>query len=344
MIRKILYLLIVAACIAATVEFFARQRFPELADRRQFAELSFIRLLNSGVVYRPGSNYDERFGFLNNPHIRETVRTDEYRYTVATNSLGFRTHEITPKPPGQRRLMLLGDSMFFGVGVDYPATVAGLLETARDSLQVYNFAMLGHNTVQSRIAARAFADQVAPDHIGCSVFIGNDLLTNALNYPDEKNHIAAHIDQVAAIRNRLAAALAPFAWSTALRAAAYSAYVPRLRYKWAAAPNVIAATCDHLAAIDNTAAAVGSTFAAVLIYPKDAVAGGPVETWSQSRHPGRLIAQQCRTRDLEILDLLDHIVGPEDRDRYYYAQDGHLNAAGNQRVASLIAEQYLPSP
>ena len=344
MIRKILYLLVAAACIAAPVEFFARQRFPELADRRQFAELSFIRLLNSGVVYRPGSNYDERFGFLNNPHIRETVRTDEYRYTVATNSLGFRTHEITPKPPGQRRLMLLGDSMFFGVGVDYPATVPGLLETARDSLQVYNFAMLGHNTVQSRIAARAFADQVGPDHIVCGVFIGNDLLTNALNYPDENNHIATHLDQVAASRKRLAAALAPFTWSTALRVAAYSVYIPRLRYQWAAAPDIIAATCDHLAAIANTATTVGSTFATVLIYPKDAVAGGPVEIWSQSRRPGRRLAETCRTRNIEIIDLLDHIEGPTDRDRYYYAQDGHLNAAGNQLIANLIAKHYLPPP
>lgn len=341
MIRRIFFLLIAVACVAMSVEFFARQRSPELADRRQFTEMSFIRLLNSGVVYRPGSNYDERFGFLNNPHIRETVRTAEYRYTVVTNSLGFRTHEITPKPPDQRRLMLLGDSMLFGVGVDYPATVAGLLETVHDSLQVYNFAMLGHNTVQSRIAARAFADQIAPDYIICGVFVGNDLLTNALNYPDEKNHIATHLDQVAAIRNRLAIALDPFAWSTALRVAAYSVYIPRLRYQWAAAPDIITATCDHLADIGNTATAVGSSFAAVVVYPKDAIAGGPVEIWSQSRRPGRLIAEKCRDRNIEILDLLDHIEGSADRDRYYYTQDGHLNAAGNQLIADLITEHYL---
>ena len=153
-----------------------------------------------------------------------------------------------------------------------------------------------------------------------------------------------HRAQVAARRNRLAAALAPFTWSTALRVAAYSVYIPRLRYHWAAAPDIIAATCDHMAAIATTATTAGSTFATVLIYPKDAVAGGPVEIWSQSRRPGRRLAETCRTRNIEIIDLLDHIEGPADRDRYYYAQDGHLNAAGNQLIANLIAKHYLPPP
>ena len=341
MFRKALYILIATACVAAPVEFYARHRFPEFIDRHQFEELAFIRLLNSGVVYHPGNNYDARFGFLNNPNIRETVRTDEYSYTVQTNALGFRTHELAPKPPGQRRLLLLGDSMFFGVGVDYPASIPALLETTRDSLRVYNFAMLGHNTVQSRIAARAFTAEVEPDHIVCGVFIGNDLLSNALNYADGKNHIATHLDQVAATRDRLHTALAPYAWSTALRAATYSIYLPRLRYQLAAEPAIVAATCDHLAAIDRIATRAGSAFAAVLIYPKDAVAGGLVAQWSQSRRPGRLIAQRCRERGIEVLDLLDHIEGTADRDRYYYAQDGHLNAAGNARLAQLINDHYL---
>ncbi|MBT4978022.1 MAG: hypothetical protein HOM86_11850, partial [Gemmatimonadetes bacterium] len=213
MIGKILYILATAGCVCAAIEFFARDRFPEFLEQDEFAELSFIRLLNSGVIYQPGtSNYDRRFGFLNNPNIRETIRTDEYEYTVETNSLGFRTHEITGKTESQRRLMLLGDSMFFGVGVDYQQTIHGLLESMRDSLAVYNYAMLGHNTVQSLIAARAFAPAVAPDHIFCGVFLGNDLISNALNYADPQNHIATHLDQVTAMQTRLHTALAPFAW------------------------------------------------------------------------------------------------------------------------------------
>lgn len=341
MLSKTLYILCATTCIFAAVEFFARHRFPELADQDQFEAMAFIRLLNSGVIYQPGSNYDVRFGFLNNPNIRETIRTDEYQYTVETNSLGFRTREIERKPPGQRRLMLLGDSMFFGVGVDYPTSLPALLEGMRDSLVVYNFAMLGHNTVQSLIAARAFTPAVAPDHIVCGVFIGNDLITNSLNYADEQNHIATHLDQVAATKARLHSTLAPYAWSTALRAVAYSVYIPRLRYQWAAEADIIVATGRHLAAIDSTAKAAGGTFTAVLIYPKDAVAGGLTQQWSQSRRPGQLLAEHCRERGIEVLDLLDHIVGAADKERYYYAQDGHFNAAGNTRIAQLIHEQDL---
>ena len=341
MIGKTLYILATAGCVFAAIEFFARDRFPEFLEQDEFAELSFIRLLNSGVIYQPGtSNYDRRFGFLNNPNIRETIRTDEYEYIVETNSLGFRTHEITHKTESQRRLMLLGDSMFFGVGVDYQQTIPGLLESMRDSLAVYNYAMLGHNTVQSLIAARAFAPAVAPDHIFCGVFLGNDLISNALNYADPQNHIATHLDQVTAMQTRLHTALAPFAWSTALRAVAYSVYIPRLRYQFAAEPDMIEATCRHLAAIDSTATAVGSAFTAVLIYPKDAVAGGLKQQWSQSRQPGRLVAADCRRRGIDVLDLLDHIAGEDDRHRYYYPQDGHFTPAGNARVAQLIHEHF----
>ena len=342
MIGKILYILGAAICVCAAVELFARDRFPQLLEQSKFEELSFIRLLNSGVVYRPGtSNYDQRFGFLNNPNIRETIRTDEYQYTVETNSLGFRTREITHKSKGQRRLMLLGDSMFFGVGVDYPQSIPALLEARRDSLTVYNFAMLGHNTVQSLIAARAFGPAVAPEHIFCGVFIGNDLISNALNYADEQNHIATHLEQLTATKSRLRTALAPYAWSTALRAITYWTYIPRLRYQLAAEADIVAATCRHLAAIDSTAQTLGSAFTAVLIYPKDAVAGGLQQYWSQSRRPGRLVAADCRQRGIEVIDLLDHISGEADRQRYYYAQDGHLNAAGNARVAQLIHEHSL---
>jgi lysophospholipase L1-like esterase len=342
MLRKTLYLLFVATCAISATEFYAHHRFPALRDRAHYEEMAFIRLLNSGVVYRPGGgNYDERFGFLNNPNIRETIRTDEYRYTVHTNSLGFRTHEIEPKPPGQRRLMLLGDSIFFGVGVDYEASLAALLEGMVDSLTVYNFAMLGHNTVQSLIAARAFSDQVEPDHIVCGVFIGNDLISNALNYVDGQNRIAAHLDQIAAMRARLLSTLAPFSWSMALRAWAWAAYIPRLRYQISAEPAILSATARHLEALARHAAEAGSAFTAVLIYPKDAVAGGLVEHWSQSRHPGQLLAHICRERGIEILDLLEHLDDAGDRDRYYFEQDGHLNAAGHALVARLIRDRWL---
>ena len=343
MIGRIFYIIAATACVCTAVEIFARDRFPQLIDRNRFEELSFIRLLNSGVIYKPGtSNYDRRFGFLNSANIRETITTDEYSYTVETNSLGFRTREITPKPIHQRRLMLLGDSMFFGIGVDYPQTIPALLENMSDSLAVYNFAMLGHNTVQSLIATRAFATAVAPEHIFCGVFIGNDLISNALNYADGKNHIATHFDQVATTKTRLRQALAPYAWSTALRAMAYSVYLPRLRYQMAAETNNVEATCRHLAAIDRTASAIGSAFTAVLIYPKDAVAGGLTQQWSQSQRPGRLVADHCSKRGIEVLDLLDYIASEADRDRYYYARDGHFNAAGNARIAQLLHEYDQP--
>ena len=71
MLRKTLYILFVALCAATAIESYARYRFADLVDRSRFEEMAFIRLLNSGVIYHPGTgNCDPRFGFLLTPNIR----------------------------------------------------------------------------------------------------------------------------------------------------------------------------------------------------------------------------------------------------------------------------------
>ena len=42
-----------------------------------------------------------------------------------------------------------------------------------------------------------------------------------------------------------------------------------------------------------------------------------------------------------MLDLLDHMNGNGDAQRYYYTTDGHFNGAGNARVAQAIYSDLL---
>jgi hypothetical protein len=76
---------------------------------------------------------DERFVYWNKPHLSFTHRTNEFRSEVATNGQGLR---VAPgggdypqaKPPGTRRILLMGPSFAFGWGVDYEQTFAARLQ------------------------------------------------------------------------------------------------------------------------------------------------------------------------------------------------------------------------
>jgi len=348
MIRKAIYLLVVAAVSLTATEYYARRRFPDYLDRERYLETAFTRLLNSGVVYDPRiPNFSEKLGFVLSPGSRETVRTGEYRYTIRTNSAGFRTRETQPRKEGEYRVLLLGDSMFFGVGAEAEQTIPARLEdlAAQRSfprhLTAYSYSMLGYNTVQNLIAAQLFAPAVDPDHIIVGIFVGNDLITNAINFIDGQGNLAADPDRLGKVRNDFEQSLSFFVRSIALRAFALNVYVPRLRYQTAADPGIIRASYRLLADFEQFARTLGVRFSVVVFYPKDAVQGGGVQLWSGSRRPGRLIARYCAEHDIPVLDLLDFMDGVEDRDRYYFENDGHLNPAGNALVAELIFDRLI---
>ena len=64
----------------------------------------------------------------------ERVRTDEFDVRYTHNSLGFRGRDRPfEKPPGAFRIVGIGDSFTYGVGVDYDATFLARLESALDA-------------------------------------------------------------------------------------------------------------------------------------------------------------------------------------------------------------------
>jgi lysophospholipase L1-like esterase len=59
-----------------------------------------------------------RLGFTMNPEFRGRFRHPEFDTRVRISSLGIRDREYGPKPPGVRRVLVLGDSYTFGWGVE----------------------------------------------------------------------------------------------------------------------------------------------------------------------------------------------------------------------------------
>ena len=342
------YALFILVCLIAPlllVEWYARGRYAAYADDEAFLQLAFERLLNSLVIPTTNQPHSPPFGYALTPNTSETIRTDEYTYTIRTNSLGFRTREIAPRDARQQQLLIVGDSMLFGVGQDEKHALTGQLErigTSADTpLRVHNFTMIGFSSVQALIAAHAVAPQLEADYMLLGIFLGNDLLPNAISHVGADGLLAYDEGQITRLRAELHRYLAPLMPSLALRAWALQAWTPRLRYAFSAEERFLQHTYGLIDDFVALARANRARPAIAVIYPRYAVENGLVGRWSMGRKPGQLLAQYCRDQDIAVLDLLDYMDGSEDAQRYYYATDGHFNRAGNARVAQAIYDKLI---
>ena len=106
----------------------------------------------------------------------------EFRTSISINSLGLRGPEVSPLPPGGKRVLVLGDSMVAAFEVPYEETFTALLQTSLTErlgaqVQVVNAGVRGYGTDQSYLYFRERGRALAPDLV---VFFhsGNDLTDN----------------------------------------------------------------------------------------------------------------------------------------------------------------------
>ncbi|MBX3465179.1 MAG: SGNH/GDSL hydrolase family protein [Planctomycetes bacterium] len=102
-------------------------------------------------------------------------------FRLRTNHLGFRGPEVAePKPAGTFRLLLLGDSVAFGWGVDDEATFARRLEVEWNQaaparrLEVVNTGHPMYDTCQQAATLREFLPRLEPDLV-LLVYVVNDV-------------------------------------------------------------------------------------------------------------------------------------------------------------------------
>ncbi len=106
---------------------------------------------------------------------------------VRINSLGFRGREVTPrKDPGVVRVLVVGDSFVFGVGVDEEHLFVNRLEARLRDLtgvphEVVNLGVVGFSTDQEYLLLRERGLALAPDVV-LLVMCDNDFEGNALSF------------------------------------------------------------------------------------------------------------------------------------------------------------------
>ena len=346
---RVLAVLLMLGVTLIAAELIARLAFPVYSDDPRYSRLVFERLLNSGVVAQNQGGDPERF-LAYTPNAVSTVETPEYRYTMHTNSLGFRSKEIVAPRSGEYRVWLLGDSMFVGVGaqeterIDVQLEELGRRGAAGDiaGLSVFNFSVGGFNTGQELAVLQRFIQEVRPDRVVLGFFVGNDFLPNAIVTVDKSGHYAVDSERAQSLAAEVETECPfVFAPSVVWRILALNLFVPRLRYVLASRPEILDRSFGFLRRIQEECRQHGAALMVVVIYPRDGVGGGWVEDWSHSRAAGETIVRFCRREGIEVLDLLSIMSGSSAARKFFFKNDGHFNPAGNRAVAEALYREML---
>ncbi|MCA8967052.1 MAG: hypothetical protein KDC48_19385, partial [Planctomycetes bacterium] len=102
------------------------------------------------------------------------------RTQISINALGLRGAEIGEKQPGERRVLMLGDSFVFGQGVDddeaVPARLQHALAKAGRDVVVGNAGMTGTGPREWSYTLTRLRPSFEPDAVVAVVYMGNDVL------------------------------------------------------------------------------------------------------------------------------------------------------------------------
>lgn len=124
---------------------------------------------------------DPAIGYRLQPGARLRYTTPEFETDIAVNQLGVRDdEEIGPKPQGEKRIVILGDSLVLSVQVPFDQTFPEVLERRLNEAggatryRVINAGVQGYGPVEELLFFRKIVGSLEPDLVLVGIFVGND--------------------------------------------------------------------------------------------------------------------------------------------------------------------------
>lgn len=153
--KKVLIPLMIIAPISVIAALLIAEKMVQYAN----PQLTYkIARLESLRVYAKSDSLP--FGLKANLDTVHIGNTHEFSYSIKTNSMGFRMSEFPKeKPSDEYRILMLGDSMTFGYGVEVGENLPSLLEAKLNTYLEQN----GIKDKKIRIINAGFADGKSPD-------------------------------------------------------------------------------------------------------------------------------------------------------------------------------------
>ncbi|MFO7693545.1 MAG: hypothetical protein R6V57_10715 [Vicinamibacterales bacterium] len=129
---------------------------------------------------------DPVLGYRLKPGATARLRTAEFDTPISINQAGVRDREIEPKAPGERRLVVLGDSLVMSVQVPVEETFVARLERRLNaaaippvSYRVINAGVQGYGPVEEYLFHRDVTSALQPDVVILGLYPGNDAVEAA---------------------------------------------------------------------------------------------------------------------------------------------------------------------
>lgn len=148
--------------------------------------------------------YDDTLGWKMKPNIRGKVDlVDVEGIPVRSNSAGFWDEEFVPqKPLGRCRIVFLGDSFTWGMGVREEQRFTNLLAAANPEWESLNFGVPGYGTDQSLLLWQHIAHRYHPDLVILTIY-QNDYVDNMylVRYGRRKPYFELKQDERLVLRN-----------------------------------------------------------------------------------------------------------------------------------------------
>ena len=124
---------------------------------------------------------DDVIGYRLAPNQSVVYATREFTTPIATNAQGVRDDDIGPKAPGERRVVVLGDSLVLAVQVPHEATFCARLEArlnhgapAGVHYRVINAGVQGYGPVEELLFYRRVVSRFDADLVLVATFVAND--------------------------------------------------------------------------------------------------------------------------------------------------------------------------
>lgn len=133
---------------------------------------------------------DDRIGHVLEPGANARFSTVEFTTDIRINSAGVRDEEFGPKQPGEKRIVVLGDSLVMAVQVPLADTFTKRLERRlntdrgdRGRYRVINAGVQGYGPVEERLFFEKIAAKFEPDLVVVGIYVGNDAIEAADSAP-----------------------------------------------------------------------------------------------------------------------------------------------------------------
>ena len=302
-----------------------------------------------------GRDYIPRYMFENDPvlghrmaaNFTGRMRTAEYDVAVSTNSEGLRGGESESSI--EKKVLVLGDSFAFGVGVEDNETFSEVLErkiSEKEDVEVVNAGVGGYGTDQELLYLKEDGLRLNPEVVIVAFFVGNDLTDNidVSNFSVVEGFFVKDYKSSEKMKLYVMSFLSAKA-DAVFRSLAkekkgfddlfekkdfyevYAGSSERTGREWTKTEGLL----EEIVALseENGARVIILSIPSRKFFPLDKEAYGKVK----ARH--RLL-EFGKKRNILIIDLVEEFGREKDPLRFYFKEDGHFTREGHEKVADLL--------